>query len=231
VVAALLSFFVLFFTSPGHELIAPTVVRLRLAAPGVFGHGEYKFSQTVNGEPVTFSSCRTLRIVINDKLRPAAAYGLVEEAVAEVSKASGLTMTVIGPTDEVSNPNRASQQGRYGLGWAPILIGWTTPEVIPQLAGNPIGRGGPRGVTETATRQSYYVTGQVYLDTPALERLLRRGHKDQVRAVIMHELGHVLGLAHVGSPYELMSSHNYGLTRFGPGDLAGLARLGKGPCV
>lgn len=221
----------LFTTGIGQSLIAPTVVRLRLAAPGIFGHGEYKFSDVRAGEPVTFSSCRALRIVINDKLRPDGAYGLVEQAVTKASEASGLTMTVIGSTDEAPNPNRAAQQGRYGLGWAPILISWTTPEAIPALAGDPIGRGGPRGVTETATGRSYYVTGQIYLDTPALARYLRLGMEDKVRAVVMHELGHVLGLAHVGSPYELMSKHNHGLTRYGPGDLAGLARLGHGPCV
>jgi hypothetical protein len=230
VVIALLGVFLL-FTNTGRGLIAPTVERLRLAAPSVFGDGGYTFSNTSGGQPVTFSSCRPVRVVINDTLRPKGAYGLVEQAVAEASRASGLTLTIVGSTDEAPDPNRALEQGRYGLGWAPVLISWTTPDVIPELKGLPDARGGPRGITETSTGRTYYVTGQVYLDTPALEDLLRQGRTDEVRATVMHELGHVLGLGHVVSPYELMSGHNFGLTRYGPGDLAGLARLGHGPCI
>jgi len=222
----------LLFTNTGRAITAPTVVRLRLEAPAFFGDGDYRFSNTTpGGDPVTFSSCRPIRVVINDALRPAGARGLVEQAVAEASNASGLTMTVVGSSDERPDPDRALAQGRYGGGWAPVLVSWTTPEVIPELEGRPDARGGPRGILDRSTGRSYYVTGQVYLDTPDLADLLRQGRGDEVRATIMHELGHVLGLDHVGSPYELMSEHNYGLTRYGPGDLAGLARLGHGPCI
>lgn len=220
------------FTDSGHGLIAPTVVRLRLAAPAIFGHGSYSFENTTaSGEPVTFSSCRLIRVVVNDALRPEGAEGLVEQAVVEASNASGLPMTVVGTTDESPDPNRALQQPRYGPGWAPVLISWTTPEVIPELAGSPVARGGPRGVTDAATGRPYYVTGQVYLDTPAMEEMLRQGRPSDVRATVMHELGHVLGLGHVDSPYELMNGTADRLTQYGAGDLAGLARLGHGPCI
>ena len=46
----------------------------------------------------------------------------------------------------------------------------------------------------------------------------------------MHELGHVVGLAHVHDASELMNPENVGLTRLGPGDRAGLAALGSGRC-
>jgi hypothetical protein len=230
-VAALL-LLALSFTNTGKALVAPTFTDLRLAAPGIFGDGEYAFSLETAGQPVTFSSCDPIRIVVNDALQPPGADGLVEEAVTEVSRASGLSLTITGSTSEVPNPDRALEQPRYGFGWAPVLIAWTTPEVIPELAGDPIGRGGPRGVTYTASGVRVYVTGHVFLDTPALSSLLARGgHRAAVRATVMHELGHVLGLDHVGSPFELMSEGNYGLTRFGPGDLAGLRKLGTGPCV
>jgi len=50
-------------------------------------------------------------------------------------------------------------------------------------------------------------------------------------AVILHEFGHVLGLAHVDSPGELMYVHNVGRTTYGPGDVEGLRLLGRGPCL
>ncbi len=202
------------YTNTGRALTAPAVVRLRLAVPAIFGDGEFTFSNTAaDGEPVTFSSCRPVRVVINDALRPGGAEGLVEQAVLEASKASGLALTIVGTSDERPDPNRALEQGHYGPGWAPVLISWTTPEVIAELEGHTLARGGPRGVVEPSTGRSHYVTGQVYLDTPDLENLLRHGRTSQVRATVMHELGHVLGLAHVDSPYELMSEHNYGLTQ------------------
>jgi hypothetical protein len=61
--------------------------------------------------------------------------------------------------------------------------------------------------------------------------MLGQGRSDEVRAVIMHELAHVLGLAHVNSPFELMYERNLGLTQYGPGDRQGLARLGRAACA
>ncbi len=50
--------------------------------------------------------------------------------------------------------------------------------------------------------------------------------------MILHELVHVVGLAHVDDPTELMHPESQdGVTALGPGDRAGLARLGQGPCV
>lgn len=223
--------FWMFVTPDGKQTFAPLVVRLRLAAPGVFGHGEYKFLRTENGKPETFSSCRPVRVVINDQRRPAGAAGLVEQAVAQVAEASGLTMTIIGSTSEQPSENRPLRQGGYGPGWPPVLISWTDPQHIPTLSSNRIGEGGPDGIVDPATGRGYYVTGQIFLDTPQLNGLLRDDQQAEVRAIVMHELGHVLGLDHVNSPYELMQPAGHGLTTLGAGDRAGLKRLGQGPCI
>ena len=48
--------------------------------------------------------------------------------------------------------------------------------------------------------------------------------------VITWAIGHLVGLAHVRDPGELMSATNEGQLRYGPGDLEGLARLGSIKC-
>lgn len=51
-------------------------------------------------------------------------------------------------------------------------------------------------------------------------------HRAQFAPVVMHELGHVLGLAHVTSPVDLMDTASVArLTAYGPGDLEGFAAL------
>lgn len=49
-------------------------------------------------------------------------------------------------------------------------------------------------------------------------------------ADLLHELGHLVGLAHVDEPTELMYDGNVGQLDFGPGDRQGLAVLGNGEC-
>jgi hypothetical protein len=47
----------------------------------------------------------------------------------------------------------------------------------------------------------------------------------------MHELGHLVGLAHTEHDDQLMFPRaNAAVTTFGVGDRTGLARLGQGPC-
>ncbi len=50
------------------------------------------------------------------------------------------------------------------------------------------------------------------------------------RAVVQHELGHVMGLDHVADQAQLMYSEGAEARDWGTGDLAGLHQLGSGAC-
>jgi len=186
------------------------------------------------GTPVTYDSCAPLHVVVNDRLAPTGTDGLLQSAVDEVSTASGLRIVVDGPTDEP--PSRARplrDPARYGSRWSPVLVAWTTPHQVPGLRGKVVGLGGSASVSTPGGRR-HYVTGTVSLDTPGLQRVLARSPGRgtlEVRAVMMHELGHVLGLAHVHDRGQIMFARNIGRTAWGAGDRAGLARLGAGPCL
>ena len=60
---------------------------------------------------------------------------------------------------------------------------------------------------------------------------LQTGEDNKARAVLLHELGHLVGLAHVTDPYQVMYQSNaYPLPSYRGGDRRGLQLLGAGRC-
>ena len=154
-------------------------------------------------------------------------------AVALVSKATGLRFVFDGPTSETPSRQRPLYQPKmYGDRWAPVLISWVTPSENPDFAAGVTGEGGSAH-TGLPTQPTAYVTGAVQLDAGQMAAILKRPHgKQVVRGIVLHELGHLVGLGHVTDTTQLMYPQSQaGVTGFGSGDLAGLAALGRGACL
>lgn len=199
------------------------------------GLGPFSFTSTQRSapdEPVSYDPCRPVDIVVNDAQAPRGSEGVVKEAVLVVSAATGLQLRVVGATDEPADIDRPREnQARYGPGWSPVLVGWTNPGEVPRLGGDIAGLGGSLPSATSLAGRSHYVTGAVWLDSPQLTEVLSRPNgRNLVRAIVMHELGHLVGLDHVKDPGELMYEDNVGRLGFGPGDREGLAALGRGRC-
>jgi len=184
-----------------------------------------------DGRPVGYSPCRPLHYVVNNDLVPAGAEHLIPAAIETVSLATGIRFIDDGATSEQPSGQRAPYQpDTYGDRWAPVLIAWTTPEAAPQLKGKVIGTGG-------STHYSYgegpktFVTGSLELDAPQITEELRQPDGEQyATAVILHELGHVMGLEHVDDPTQLMYPEIGTPEGLAAGDLNGLYELGKAQC-
>jgi hypothetical protein len=147
-------------------------------------------------------------------------------ALDQVHTASGLEFVVDGrtsalPEGSVGSPN--------GIDWDPVLVAWT--EQTPRLRGNVDGFAGSSAMTDRVSGKRYYVTGRIALDAPQLTEELDGLHgADGVRGVIVHELGHVLGLAHVDDDHETMNKSARRDGRLGPSDRVGFGQAGAGPC-
>lgn len=189
-------------------------------------------------EGTAYDPCRPIHYVTNTENMPPGGRALIAEAVTEVARATGLVFVDDGLTTEPSSAERrAFQPERYGDRWAPVLFIWKTEAQQPRFTNteygsNTVGIGGSVAFTLEGAG-SVYVTGEVQLNSAALtEDLQKPGGADSVRSVITHELAHVVGLDHVDDASQLMAPNSTeAVTRFGAGDLNGLAKLGQGACV
>lgn len=202
--------------------------------PASTGSAAYSLRKAPDpNQPVmAYDPCRPIHYVVRPDGAPPGTDHLIREAVDTVSAATGLRFVADGPTDEEPSRDRKSYRPElYGKRWSPILIAWSTEKQSPELAGRIAGTGGSVSY-QVPGEPHVYVTGQVLLDGPeAAELLSYPGGPAMVRAIMMHELGHVVGLDHVDDPTQLMFHDNVGKLEFGEGDLAGLALLGRGECV
>ncbi len=181
---------------------------------------------------VAWSPCRPIHVVVRRANEPAGGAAILTTAIATVSRATGLTFVDDGATAEPPVEDRRSYQlPRYGDRWAPVLITWATADEIPDMGIDVIGEAGPVGYG-TASGDDAYVSGELHLDAVAMAEVLRGAKgRELATAVVLHELGHLVGLAHVNDTRQLMYPRaEAGRTTFGPGDLRGLAALGKGAC-
>jgi hypothetical protein len=197
-----------------------------LSANGSSGAGTYAFlERQPTGAPVTYSSCRSIPVEFNlhGVDDPEATRHLLLQALGEASAASHLNLVYARDT------NRRPRANWGTLGGYPVLIAFADASEIPLMDGV-AGRGGSSW-TDVGGR-STYISGQIVLERLFWNRQLDTWHgEDEARAVVMHELGHVLGLGHVQDNGELMNEDNIGRTQWGPGDRKGLALLGRGPCT
>ena len=199
----------------------------------VGGEGGYAFMlHHEDGSPVTFDPCRPVHVAVNPAHEPAGGRDLLLEALGELSSATGLQFVMDSDTTEVMTSDRRTYQpDTYGDRWAPVLITWDLPADNPLLAGRVLGRAGPQSFTGTAADSTRWVTAQAVFNAPALDARMRLGQDDDAKAVLLHELAHVVGLTHVTDPYQVMYDTNaYPLPSYRAGDRRGLAELGLGRC-
>ncbi len=198
--------------------------------PAASQDGYAVWERNDDGVPVRWDPCEPIELVLAPDGWPDGTRADLEAAIDTLQRASGLDLDVVGTTDERPSGSRLPYQPeRYGDRWAPVLVAWAEPGE----AGLPlrdIDRGVAVPVAVGADGDRTYVSGQVVFN---LERDdLEPGDADRQsswQATILHELAHLLGLAHVDDPEQLMYTYpGEGPVTLGDGDRRGLEAVGEG---
>lgn len=218
----------------GASLRQGSIVSRSSLQAGKISASDHAFSalQKDGTTPYRYDPCLSIHVVVNDRTAIKHASRLVAEAIDRVHDATGLSFVIDGPTDERPRGGRPVSVEGYDSYPTPVLLAWSDPKELPRLKGDVTGFAGSVAERAMPSNVAVYQTGIVALDGPQLRRIVSRPNGwASARAIVMHELGHLVGLDHVKKPGEIMQpTAQRGLTSWGPGDLAGLKLLGKGPC-
>jgi hypothetical protein len=200
--------------------------------PAAGGQFEVELHQPNDANtPVAFDPCRPIHYVVNPAGAPADGLSLIKSAIARVQTATGLHFVYDGPTTEKPNKQRDDYlPKRYNTTrWAPVLIAWSNQNAFPELSGYVDGVTYPGSAYTADAQHLVYVSGEIVFDREQLS-LAQAPYRRLVRATMLHELGHLVGLDHTDDTKQIMYSESLSVVDYAPGDLHGLAKLGTQPC-
>jgi hypothetical protein len=186
------------------------------------GKGDKNAWQPLAGtkaRPGRWNPCTPIVYYVNPRHMPANGVADLREALRRVSLAGGLTFQYGGTQNVVPTP------GYHGPA-SGILIAWSTTAetqgLLPSYADG-LGGGG-------RTFGQRIVSGYVIIDADAVKPGAEPpgfGAGSPQGLVLMHELGHVVGLGHVNDAWSIMQPGSpLPASVWGAGDISGLRALG-----
>lgn len=220
-----------------------------VVSPGYTPNGDAADHHLLYGDTVAkawrFNPCQTIRYQINPGTIGASVVPLVQQAVEQASRASGIPVRYTGLTDYLPFSVGAAKRTPKG---ADLVVGFGTDQQVPKFRG-PDGTvvaggfGGPiwgvpardaagRKVTRTddagvVIRTESYQGGYV----PSFES----AGNAPIGNLLLHEVGHALGLDHAAGADQMMYANLWNpdsdgvfRSRYAAGDFAGLDKVGLG---
>ncbi len=192
--------------------------------------GQYKALSSFAGKSGGFNPCRTTHYVVHAAGGPPNGLSLVQEAVRKLEAATGLRFSYDGTTEAI--PASSPRSGRISdlkNVYEPVVIGWAThdqTDLFNNDNADTVGVAVPE-VIIFDSGDRLFVSGAVVLLAGA-DLTPGFGAGATVGNVLLHELGHLVGLDHVDDTKELMQPTLSEDARdgYGPGDRRGLWNMG-----
>lgn len=211
----------------GVLVAALMVIGLILVRPAIDGGKDsYAFIRTTSdGDPIAWDHCTAIRYQVNPDGAPDDWRELVAGAFGEIAESSGFVFLDAG---ETGNRTLAGTFNPGSTRGEPILIIWSSQGRLHSLQGDTVGLGG--GAVVEVNGLPRLVTGAIALDAESHSRTYDPLTTRSQQLILMHEIGHVLGLDHVDDRRQLMNAAYVGQDGLGPGDVAGLEALHDVPC-
>jgi hypothetical protein len=216
-----------------------TVASTPLSADGAVATYKLSYASLPNGSKpvIRWNGCQAaITYKVNLASVPASLRTTIlsetKGSVAKISKATGIAFSYKGSTTEVPKVGSMAKQT------AEIIIAFTTTDKTSYaLSGPTLGEGGYSYAWASRTvsgKTSYYVAirrGFVVIDTPQMLKQTAGGFGPGARRtnLLLHELGHAMGLQHVTDTRQQMypSLRSTSPSGLAAGDLAGLAKVGR----
>jgi hypothetical protein len=198
--------------------------------------GDYAFLDVtdVGGErvPVRWNPCQPIEYEVEYQVRPRGAGDAIRAAIDQTSSATGIAFRSDGRTDV--SPHKVLSGGflvdPLGSVYRPVLIAIVSHNVFRSFSPSKRALAFAHAERGTQRLDDQYVSGVIVVDGGV--RYASRG-RWSLGLVVQHELGHLVGLAHVSAPDELMFSVEEArntipdpISGWGAGDLRGLELLG-----
>ncbi|MGZ6804801.1 MAG: matrixin family metalloprotease [Nocardioidaceae bacterium] len=217
---------------PPRVLLAALALVVSAAAPALAGPPPYVLNRNADGSVTRWDPCAgPIHVRVNPGGQGSGAVSDARRALAGLGRATGLHLVYDGTTAFVPTRGNSLRQP------ADVVVAWAPPTRTDWYSRGAVGEGGWRssGVSTDGGRTwAWKITqGFVVLDpgarlAPGFGRGLTRG------ALLLHELGHVAGLAHTSDARQVMYPvlSRRSPASWGRGDLAGLRRVGaRAGCV